>query len=170
MGGIMLRRFGVQASGLIFGNTDQTVVTNLSAAQDNQQGAAWQASVSGTLNYISIAGHQSNDYTTNYRLCIYAATNQTTWSGALLGETAVQSVLNHGTVVKAALLSPVSITAGNWYAITVQPDAPGMACGATSGGQGDRFFGDTYSDGAAGTAGASAFNASDTRCIFASAN
>lgn len=158
------------AVGITLGNT-QAATAGINASANNQVGAAYLAGADGTLNYITILGNTSTDYTTNYRLCIYAATSETVWSGALLGETAVQSVLNHNSSVKAALISSVSITAGNWYAITIQTEttlSTGTIGAAGAGANADRFFADTYSNGALATALASAANSGNSRCIYAS--
>lgn len=159
---------GAAVTPITLGNSNTTANTNLSASQNTQQGAAWQAGSSGTLNFITVSGPTTTNQTCNFRMCIYACTSQTVWSGALLGQTAPESGINANEVRKVALLAPVSITSGNWYAITIQPDTPGFTMGARSGGQGDRFFSDTYSDGALGTAAASALNTTDTRCLLAS--
>lgn len=163
---------GAAASGppITLGNANTTPNTNLSASQNTQQGAAWQAASSGALNFITISGPTTTNQTCNYRLCIYACTSQTVWSGVLLGSTLVQTGINANEIRKVALQATVNVTAGNWYAITVQPDVPGFTMGARSGGQGDRFFSDTYSDGALTTAGASGLNTTDTRCLLASTN
>jgi hypothetical protein len=158
------------AAPITLGNTSTTPNGNLSASQNVQQGAAWQAASSGTLNYITISGPTTTDQTQNFRLCIYACTSQTVWSGALLGQTADQTFLGANAINKIALLAPVSVVSGNWYAVTIQPDTGGLTMGTRVGGQGDRFFADTYSDGALGTAGASALNSTDTRCLLASTN
>jgi hypothetical protein len=116
MGGALTRRLGFQSVALILGNNgarDQDY--NLTV--DFAQGYGFQAPSSGTLNTMHILGHGTNDYTANYRLVIYAATSATVWSGAKLGETAQLTSLNANEDKSAALLVPVAITSGNWYAI-----------------------------------------------------
>lgn len=165
--GMIINPFASADAGITLGNTNTTHNTNISAAANNQVGNAYQASVSGTLNYITVIGSSALAYSTNYRMCIYAATSQTVWSGAKLGETAVQNSLGINEVKKVALLAPVSVVAGNWYAITFQAETT-MANGAQTFGLGDRFFADTYSDGALATALASGANSANTRMIYAS--
>lgn len=156
------------AAPITLGNATTTANTNLSASANNHAGAAWQAVASGVLNFITISGPTTTDQTRNFRLCIYACTNQTSWGGALLGQTAQQTFLAANAVNKIALLAPVNVVLGSWYAITIQSDTGGLTMGARLGGQGDRFFADTYSDGALATALASGLNTTDTRCLLAS--
>lgn len=158
-------RFAAAGGGAItIGNTVART-GNLATGANNQIGVAWQATQSGTVNFITIVGHGSSATSVNYRLCIYAATSLTAW-GALLGQTADQNGLGIAEVKKVALQAPVSIVAGNWYAITVQT-AASMPAGSSNGGQ-DRFFADTYSDGAAATAGATDLFSTGAHCIYAS--
>lgn len=137
---------------------------------DWQHGQAYQATSSFTATRIFLHGDPGSSATFNYRLCIYAATSETVWSGALLGQTAEQTSLGTNELHQAALLAPVSIVAGNWYALTVQSSTgsgSGPYAGGLSGGS-SRFFTDTYSDGAASTAGASSLNSPiRSICIFA---
>jgi hypothetical protein len=123
---------------------------------DTNQGTAFQASASGTVNYLTILGSSAASSSVNYRLVIYAATSATVISGAKLGETAVQSSLGVSETKKVALLAPVTITSGQWYYLSVLPSGS-MSCAKNTANAG-RFFGDTYSDGAVDPAPASSSN------------
>lgn len=153
-------------SGIILGN-QAAVSGGQSASADIMAGAAYQATKSGVVNSMTIRGSPSTTSSCNFRMAIYAATSQTVWSGALLGQTAVGNGLGLSETKRLALLAPVNIVAGNWYALCIQADPPGMDTGE-NGGYGDRYFADAYSDGPDATAGASAVNSGQQRCIFAS--
>jgi hypothetical protein len=121
-------------------------------------GSAFQASASGIANSMFIRGQTGASSAVDHRLVIYAATSETVWSGAKLGETAVVNGLGINEVKQYALLSPVTIVAGNWYALCVHGNG-NFACQAVTDPQpGGRFFADTFADGAAATAGASGLN------------
>ena len=129
-----------------------------------QMGSAFQAVASGMANTIHVLGSTANASTANFRLCIYDATSQTVWSGALLGNTAPVANLGVDEVKDVPLLSPVPVVAGNWYALTVQPDANVFL--ASPGNVDERYFSDAYADGPMSTAGASGLNSPSGCCIW----
>lgn len=140
--------------------------TNVSASANFQQGTAFQASVNFTATRFFITGPFTGTSSFTFRCCIYACTSATVWSGALLGQTAPASNFANLEQKELALLASVSIVSGNWYALCIQPDSPGGTIGCTAGN--GRAFSDTYSDGAAATAGASFANAASLSCIYIS--
>lgn len=162
--------FSGEAAPAVFtlGNT-AVELGNLSTGSEVQNGAAWQAAQSFTAIRFFIRGRFSGGASTfNFRLCIYAATSQTVWSGALLGQTNAATGINQNELKEMALQSPVNIVSGNWYALTIQAESPGALMGTTGAGQGDRFFSDAYANGPAATASASALNSGSTRCLYIS--
>ncbi len=132
---------------------------------DFQQGVAWQASVSFTATKFGLRGSGASS-SIDYRCCVYAATDLTNWNGALLGQTAVQNSLGVHELREIPLLASISVVSGNWYALCIQPSAGGITQGTTVGAS--RAFADTYSDGAAATAGASFANAATLQCLYIS--
>jgi len=129
--------------------------SSTNGANVNYTGGFWegfivQAASSGTLNFLWIKGETVLDHTANYRLVIYQATDANDTAGPKLGETGVVSSLLHGENKKIPLLSPVSITSGNYYALGIHKDA--SMNGARRAASGGLRFADTFSDGALGTA------------------
>lgn len=155
----------------IFIGTKDAVVAGLSAAGNNNQGTAYQAQHSFTANRMFIRGSNAASYTCDFILCVYNATDLTTWSGSLAGYTVPAAALNQDQLLELALVAPINFVLNNWYALTILPDAPGLSTGgrvAIAGG--DRFFGDTYAGGPADPASASALNnAGGERCMWAQA-
>ncbi len=155
---------GVPPGIYLFGNTG-SIDANSFASGNDQCGVAFQASSDAVVKSIVIKGNTGSSSSINYYVCIYAATSETVWSGALLGNSAIQNGLGISEVKSIPLISPVSVTSGNWYALTTLAES-NMSVGMTFGGA-SRFFSDTYSDGPAATAGASGFNVGRTQCVYA---
>lgn len=107
-------------------------------------GRAFIANRSGTVNKIGILGGSASASSVDYRLGLYAATSFSAW-GALLGQSNVLNGLGIDEVKEVDLQSPVALTAGNYYAIVLQPSATMQPRNfSTSNG---RFVSDTYADG-----------------------
>jgi len=119
------------------------------------EGSSFIAPASGTLNFMRIQAHPTLGGTGAFRMAIYAATTATSW-GSKLGETVPSSGLAAGTTSKLALLAPVPVVAGQRYALVIHIGAASTMRYATLSTTGGSFcrFTDTYSDGAAATAGA----------------
>lgn len=116
------------------------------------QGKAVQATENGTLYYLNFKGAADEATANNFRGVIYAATSATAW-GAKLAETAQQTGMGINETKKVALNTPVTIVAGNWYALCIHPGG-GSTRLLRIGGQNGRFFSDNYADGSADPAGA----------------
>lgn len=140
------------------------------APGDIQVGSAFVCPYDAVVGNIVIRGSGAFDNPTlNWRLCIYNATSNTVWSGALLGQTADQVGLALDTVVSVPLITPVPVIGGQYYALTIH-----TGTGATISTRGvdiptitDRWFTDTYSDGPIDPAPASSFNSPNGRIIYA---
>jgi hypothetical protein len=137
--------------GITLGNAVRTRDDNTLA--NWMVGSAQQAAASGTINFLSIQGGDTETTAVNFRLVVYAATNETnrTW-GAKLAETAVTNGLGPGETKKLALLAPLSVTAGNWYALAVHC---GGALHFSTDGSGalnrGTYFSDSFADGSPAT-------------------
>lgn len=164
---LRMRNPGLPAGTFIVGNNlfanDATISANTNT------GSAFQSSVSGTANSIVIKGHSATGNTAHFYLCVYGATSESSWGGSLLAQTAIQSPLGVGELRSVALLLPLSIVAGSWYALTVLPDITMNHAAQTGLGISDRGFSDTYADGPAATAGTLALNGFQTAAIYLTA-
>jgi hypothetical protein len=162
-----LRLAGSPPPTITLGNTD-VAAAGLSVSADTQQGFGVQAAQSFTGTRMFLRGSVASGLQTfNYRLCIYAATSATVWSGLLLGQTDIVSSLDQDETKELALLSPVNFVLSSWYALTIQAAAPGGLMGRSAASPfGDRFFADAFTDGPAATAGASGLNSGSTRCMY----
>lgn len=145
------------SAGLFLGDMSAPDI-NHGVNADWQIGKAFQATFTDTVTKMFIHGDPSADHTFNYRLCIYAATSLSVWSGALLGNTADQTNLLQNELRSINLVSPVSIASGNWYALTIHGDSSSALVGALNVTDTSRFFTDTFSDGPAATASASSID------------
>lgn len=113
---------------------------------DFWEGWIAQATEDGTLNFLYVRGDPDGPHTANYRLVIYEAAGPADTAGAKLGETVTASSLGQYEQKKLALLSPVPITNGNYYAIGIHKDAAMVT--ARRGGTGGLAFSDAYANGA----------------------
>jgi hypothetical protein len=90
--------------------------------------------------------------------------SSTVIGGALLGKTADQSGVAAG-LNTFSLLAPISIVAGNWYALMVHGGT--LSGGTASNGTvTDRWFSDTYSDGPLNPAPNGGLNSPNGRMIY----
>jgi hypothetical protein len=153
------------APGIFIVGNNATQTTNTAVGNDIQQGVIAQAASNGTANNIVIVGPASPLSSLTFRLTVYAATNATTISGALLGQTSQQTALAVG-VNSFALLSPVSIVSGNWYALMLHGGTGTWSGTAANGTLGDKWFSDTYSDGSLLTAPAGGVNSANGHMIY----
>jgi hypothetical protein len=154
------------ASGTFLVGNNNASNTNIVISGNTSTGSAFQAATSGTANSVVIKGHSTNSNTANFYLCVYAATSESVWGGALLGQTAAQTPLGIGELRTVPLLAGVTITNGSFYAITVLPDSA-MNHGGTSGlGISDRGFSNTYASGPAATAGTLGTNGTNTAPVY----
>jgi hypothetical protein len=119
-----------------------------------QIGTAFQAVLSGTANFANVLGGFAGSSAQTYRLCVYGATSESSWGGPLLGYTADVIGLGISEVKSIALLTPITIVAGNWYALTMQSDGIVRLANANTSAS-ERFFSDNFADGPAATAAAS---------------
>jgi len=131
--------------GLSAGNTEVNIGNGF------MSGATWSPTESGTVTHLTVLYGTGLNYSSNFRLAIYAASSPTTW-GAKLAETASTNGINTSEAKKIALSTPLDVVAGQLYALCVQTDNNfgvradnAYAC---------RYFTDSYADGAASTAGA----------------
>jgi hypothetical protein len=108
------------------------------------QGATFQATESGTVNYLNILGPTDIASSVNYILALYDAASSTVWSGALIGRTAPTNGLGISESKKIVMLAPASIVAGNWYGLGILPAASMKTRTFVSGG---RYFSDSYASG-----------------------
>lgn len=156
-------------SGTFLVGANNAPTTNTGLSGDFQLGSGFLAGLSGTANNLVIMGGSGGaNPSLVYRLCIYAASSATVWSGSLLGKTADITGLGLSEVKSIPLLVPVPIVSGQWYALTIQCSS--AASGSTASGStgaNDRFFSDAFSDGPLATAGASGLNATAGRIIYA---
>jgi hypothetical protein len=158
---------GVPAGTFLLG-ANNAPTANTGLAGDFQLGSGFQATVSGTANNIVIMGSTAAaNPTLVFRLCVWAATSVTVWSGALLGKTADQTGLGQNQILSIPLIAPVSIVNGSFYALTIHCSSAASGSTAAGGtGANDRFVGDTFSDGPASPIGASGLNAAAGRIIY----
>lgn len=135
---------------IVGNNAAQT--TNTANAGDVQQGIIAQAASSGTANNIVIQGSSASNTSGTFRLTVYAASSSTVIAGALLGRSSDQSGAIVANVANSyPLQAPVSIVAGNWYALMLHGGTISGGTGSNST-LGDKWFSDTYSDGPLATA------------------
>jgi hypothetical protein len=158
------RRRTIPAGTFLVGN-NAARTTYTAVAGDVQQGIIAQAGTSGTANSIVIEGPSSNLTGVNFRLTVYAATSSTVIGGALLGKSSDQTALNTGSN-SFSLVSPITITAGNWYALMLHGGSGTWAGTGSNGSLSDRFFSDTFSDGPVDPAPNSGLNSSNGRMIY----
>jgi hypothetical protein len=157
---------GTTPATFLVGNNG-AATTNTAISGDIQVGVCAIAAASGTANNLVITGSSASaNPSLVYRLCIYAATGTTTW-GALLGKTADITGLGLNEVKSVPLISPVSITSGQFYAVTVQFDTGSGGGSASNGAYADLGFGDTFSDGPVNPASAPGTNSPNGRIIYA---
>jgi hypothetical protein len=172
MAGCLTRRLGVMPSGpaagtILVGNQGVRTANTNANPSGFSFGSAFQAVASGPANTMVLLGPDTGGgLSTNHRLVIYAATSQTVWNGAKLGETAVSATTPTALQLKQyALLAPVTIVSGNWYALCIHPD--GQVPTSGNGNSDQRAFADAYADGSAATAGASFLNSTTAFVIYA---
>ena len=121
---------------------------------DQNWGSVFTATQTGTANYAHINGSATNNRTGNYRLAVYAATGPSTW-GSLIGHTADQTRSCDRSKCQNPFGRPdldrlrPKICALLFY--HSGSELPG--CGAATGENAGYSFSDTFSDGAAASAG-----------------
>lgn len=158
------------SSGLIYIGNMRAQTGNRSATGNFQDGTAYQAEHSFTAHRMFIRGSNFAGDICDFLMCIYEVTDLTNWlNGPLRGQTVSAASLAQNELKELALVAPVNIVLGNWYALTVLPNAPGITVGssvAIAGGL--RAFADGYGDGPAANASASFENAIDDEyCVWA---
>lgn len=105
----------------------------------------------GTVNYLNIVGSSSSSSSVDYRLVLYEATGPFNW-GAKIAETALINGLAINETKKVAIVAPVVLVAGRYYALVVHAGGtlPVRASQTALG----RSMSDTFGDGSLATAGA----------------
>lgn len=132
-------------------------VSNSSYGANNTIGIGFLASGGGTLRSLNILASDAAGAAlgTDWQLGIYAATDANSW-GTLLAFTPRQTGISTGETRSLPLNTPVTIVAGQYYALVVITN--GTLPLRNAAGSSGRFFADTFSDGFAATAGTTSNN------------
>ena len=169
MAGAFTHRLGTfEATGgaFVVGFPDELGNGDYGLSSDLSVGCTYTVPQDGNLTQMGIRGGTIAGGG-NFRLVIYAATSGASW-GAKLGETAPTTGVAANAVVELDLLSPVAVTNGQLIALVIHCGSGVPRLRSMFRGGGDRYFWDTFADGAVSPAPGTASNStSSAPCIWA---
>ena len=135
-----------------------------SGTQNNSMAAGWiysavaLAAESGEIEFLTVLGSSAAASYEPYRLAVFAATDYDTVDGALLGSIDC-ATLGTSETRTMQLSSPITITAGNYYAFGIHTSASmNVRSVPDDANNAGRQFADTWSDGILGTGPGSTFD------------